>query len=199
MQTIKKYRLQSEIESLKQGNHEWFKDYLRQVLESDREAFAKADYIAYSINQISNKLSYVSDEIKELQAIKKSLSDSKELAMELTASVLSQEYGINKLDGATVSSITITPEKSKTTQSVVIKDDKSMSRLMGMGYVSFSVDMDAIEKIIETKEGFEELKEFLEVNTITATTPQKIKINNKRSSANSTMPVDEISTIEAAA
>lgn len=195
MQIIKKFRLQSEMENLKIGNEEWFKDYLRQVLESDRAVYAKTDYISYSINQLSEKINFISDEIKELQNIKKNLTDSKTLAMELTASVLS-EYGISKLEGASVSSISISPEKSKTVKSVVIKDDKSLKSILGLGYVSFSVDMDAVETAIETKEGLEELKDFIEINNVTVKTPAKIKINNKRSSANTTSAVNELLDIE---
>ena len=95
---IKKYRLQTEMENLKEGNEEWFKDYVRGVLESNKPYFEKADYIAYSINQISNKLDYISNEIKELQELKKFLSNSKELAMQITASILTNEYGISSLN-----------------------------------------------------------------------------------------------------
>ena len=117
---IKKYRLQTEMENLKEGNEEWFKDYVRGVLESNKPYFEKADYIAYSINQISNKLDYISNEIKELQELKKFLSNSKELAMQITASILTNEYGISKLEsGVSISSITITPEKSKTSQVIM--------------------------------------------------------------------------------
>lgn len=42
---IKKYRLQTEMENLKEGNEEWFKDYVRGVLESNKPYFEKADYI----------------------------------------------------------------------------------------------------------------------------------------------------------
>jgi hypothetical protein len=132
MQT-KKYRLQTEMENLKIGNEEWFKDYLRQVLESDKSYFEKADYIAYCINQVQHKIDYITDEIAELQTIKKNLANSKEIALEITASVLS-EYGIEKLEGATVSSITITPEKSKVKEIVAVKDEQA---LMGLGFVSF--------------------------------------------------------------
>lgn len=52
---IKKYRLQSELENLKLGNETWFKDYVKQVLESPKPYYEKADYIAYSINQVENK------------------------------------------------------------------------------------------------------------------------------------------------
>lgn len=177
---IKKYRLQTEMENLKEGNEEWFKDYVRGVLESNKPYFEKADYIAYSINQISNKLDYISNEIKELQELKKFLSNSKELAMQITASILTNEYGISKLEsGVAISSITITPEKSKTSQVITIKNEQAVP---GLGYVSFIPDYSAIEVDLANKSKAElkDLMQFIEVNTITEITPQKIKINNKK-------------------
>ena len=177
---IKKYRLQTEMENLKEGNQEWFKDYVRGVLESNKPYFEKADYIAYSINQISNKLDYISNEIKELQELKKFLSNSKELAMQITASILTNEYGISKLEsGVAISSITITPEKSKTSQVITIKNEQAV---LGLGYVSFIPDYSAIEVDLANKSKAElkDLMQFIEVNTITEITPQKIKINNKK-------------------
>ena len=177
---IKKYRLQTEMENLKEGNEEWFKDYVRGVLESNKPYFEKADYIAYSINQISNKLDYISNEIKELQELKKFLSNSKELAMQITASILTNEYGISKLEsGVAISSITITPEKSKTSQVITIENEQAV---LGLGYVSFIPDYSAIEVDLANKSKAElkDLMQFIEVNTITEITPQKIKINNKK-------------------
>ena len=177
---IKKYRLQTEMENLKEGNEEWFKDYVRGVLESNKPYFEKADYIAYSINQISNKLDYISNEIKELQELKKFLSNSKELAMQITASILTNEYGISKLEsGVAISSITITPEKSKTSQVITIKNEQAV---LGLGYVSFIPDYSAIEVDLANKSKAElkDLMQFIEVKTITEITPQKIKINNKK-------------------
>ena len=187
---LKKYRLQSEMENLKQGNEEWFKDYVRGVLESNKPYFEKADYIAYSINQISNKIDYISNEIKELQELKKSLTNSKELAMQITASILTNEYGISKLEsGVAISSITITPEKSKTSQVITIKNEQAV---LGLGYVSFIPDYSAIEVdlVKKSKAELKELMQFIEVNTITETIPEKIKINNKKA-VNSTKS-DEI-------
>ena len=187
---LKKYRLQSEMENLKQGNEEWFKDYVRGVLESNKPYFEKADYIAYSINQISNKIDYISNEIKELQELKKSLNNSKELAMQITASILTNEYGISKLEsGVAISSITVTPEKSKTSQVITIKNEEAV---LGLGYVSFIPDYSAIEVdlVKKSKGELKELMQFIEVNTITETIPEKIKINNKKA-VNSTKS-DEI-------
>ena len=187
---LKKYRLQSEMENLKQGNEEWFKDYVGGVLESNKPYFEKADYIAYSINQISNKIDYISNEIKELQDLKKSLNNSKELAMQITASILTNEYGISKLEsGVAISSITVTPEKSKTSQVITIKNEQAV---LGLGYVSFIPDYSAIEVdlVKKSKAELKELMQFIEVNTITEIMPEKIKINNKKA-VNSTKS-DEI-------
>ena len=187
---IVKYRLQTEMENLKLGNENWFKDYIKQVLESDKPYYEKADYIAYSINQLQNKIDYVSNEIKELQDIKKSLASSKELAMQITASVLA-EYGIDKLEGANISSITITPEKSKTENVILIKDEQAVMRL---GFVSFSPDYEAIEKTLSSNDGYawEELSQYVEVSKITTTTQSKIKINNKRNASNNINQMDEL-------
>ena len=40
---IVKYRLQTEMENLKIGSVNWFKDYIKQVLESDKPYNEKAD------------------------------------------------------------------------------------------------------------------------------------------------------------
>jgi hypothetical protein len=191
---IKKYRLQTELENLKIGNVEWFKSYVRDVLESDKQYFEKADYIAYSINQVQNKIDYINNEIKELQELKKSLATSKELAMEITASVLA-EYGIDKLEGASISSITITPEKVKSENVFLIKDEQAVMRL---GFVSFSPDYEAIEKTLTTNDGYvcDELSQYVEVSKITTTTQSKIKINNKRNSSTNINQVDEILVVE---
>ncbi len=184
---IKKYRLQSEMENLKLGDNEWFKTYLKEVLESNKTYYEKADYIAYSINQIQNKIDYISNEIKQLQAIKVKLSTSKEIAQEITATIL-QEYGITKLEGAMISSITIIPESSKTSNEITIKDD---NKVMGLGFVKFSVDLDAVKKAVLENED-EQLKQYIDVVQQTTTTQAKIKINNKRTALNQDVVIDEI-------
>ena len=64
--------------------------------------------------------------------------------------------------------------------------------------MKFSVDLEAIEKALQTKEGKKELKKLVDVMPITVTTPAKIKVNTKRTSANNVeaIEVDEILVIE---
>lgn len=104
------YRLQTEMENIKPDKQEWFKDYVRQVLESNKPYHAKADYLGLSIQEIQNKIDYLTADIHEMSVLKKSLTSAKTLALIATAEVL-EEYGVDRLDGTSISSITITPKK----------------------------------------------------------------------------------------
>ena len=64
--------------------------------------------------------------------------------------------------------------------------------------MKFSVDYEAIEKALTTKEGRKELKKYVDVTTLTITNPAKIKVNTKRTSVNNVevIETDEILVIE---
>lgn len=173
------YRLQKEIENIKPDNQEWFKDFVRQILESDKPYYAKADYIGLSIKELDNKISYISDDIKEMQTLKKNLTNAKTIALEATASVLA-EYGIDRLDGTAISSITITSQKTKIIEELVILDERS---LMELGYFKPVLDTEAIEQALESKID-DEINRHVQVETQKEITPARIKVNAKRTSAN---------------
>lgn len=179
------YRLQSEMEHIKPQSQEWFKNYVRQVLESTKPYHAKADYIGLSIQELQNKIDYLSEDIKEMNTLKKSLSLAKETALEAIADVLS-EYGIDRLDGTAISSITITPKKSKLKESFKIKDADALIKL---GYFSVIVDEEAIKNAMLTIEGMNEIDPFVELGVSIEDIPARIKVNAKR--ANNTQ-ADEL-------
>lgn len=52
--------------------------------------------------------------------------------------------------------------------------------LMDLGYVKFSIDMDALKADINAGKA-DELKDFVEVSTTYSILPAKIKVNKKRS------------------
>ena len=174
------YRLQTEIENINTDKTEWFKNYVRQVLESNKPYHAKADYIGLSIKEIDNKISYINDDIKELQALKKNLTLAKTTALEATAEVLA-EYGIDRLDGTAISSITITPSKTKIKETFKITDADALIQL---GFYSVVVDESAVKDAMLTVEGMDSIDKFVEVGVVKEMTPAKIKVNAKRNSAN---------------
>ena len=174
------YRLQTEIENIKTDKQEWFKDYVRQVLESNKPYHVKADYIGLSIKELDNKLSYIADDIKELQTLKKNLTTAKAIALEATATVL-QEYGIDRLDGTSISSITISPQKTKLKETFKITDSDALIKL---GYFSVVVDEQSVKEAMSTLEGMNEIDKYIEVGVVSEEIPARIKVNARRSSQN---------------
>ena len=172
------YRLQTEIENIKTDKQEWFKNYVRQVLESDKPYHAKADYLGLSIQEIQNKIDYLSSDIKEMTALKKSLTSAKATALEATATILA-EYGIDRLDGTAISSITIIPQKTKLKETFKIINADALIKL---GFYSVVVDEQSVKDSMKTLDGMNAIDEFVEVGVISEEVPAKIKVNARRSS-----------------
>ena len=175
------YRLQTEIEHLTPTSQkDWFKNYVREILESDKPYHVKADYIGLSFQELQNKIDYLSSDIKDLQQLKKTLTEAKTIAQEATASILA-EYGIDRIDGTAISSLTITPSKIKTHDKLVIINKDA---LMELGYVKVILDEKAVADAMSTIEGMDEIDKFVEVSIVTEEVPARIKVNSKRGNAN---------------
>ena len=190
------YQLQNQIEYLSdEKTNNFFKEYLQGILEdTSKPYYQRADYIGLSINEIKNKIDTLTSDISELQALKKKLSTALAIAKVQVAEIF-LENGIDRMDGNIISSLTLSNLTSKTKDEIIIKNEDA---LINLGYVKFSVDLEAVEKALKTKEGKKELKKLVDVIPITVTTPAKIKVNTKRTSANNTQTVetDEILVIE---
>ena len=175
------YRLQTEIEHLSPTSQkEWFKGYMQEILESDKPYYVKSDYIALSFMELDNKIDYLSNEIKTLTELKKKLQQAKTLGLEISAQTL-QEYGIDKMEGTAISSLTIAPIKTKTKEEIRIKDPQ---KVMELGYVNFSVDEKAVKEALRHTEMFEQLDPYIEISYIEEEVPARLKINKKRSTSN---------------
>ena len=190
------YQLQTQIEYLSDDKpNNFFKEYLQSILEdTSKPYYQRADYIGLSLNEIKSKIDTLTSDISDLQALKKKLSNALDIAKVQVAEIFIGN-GIDRIDGNIISSLTLTNPTSKTKDEILIKDEKT---LINLGYVKFSVDLEAIEKALQTKEGKKELKKLVEVMPITVTTPAKIKVNTKRTSVNNVevIEVDEILVIE---
>lgn len=190
------YQLQTQIEYLSDDKpNNFFKEYLQTILEdTSKPYYQRADYIGLSLNEIKNKIDCLTSDIQDLQTLKKKLSTALEIAKVQVAEIFTTN-GIDRIDGNIISSLTLTTPTSKTKDEIIIKDEKT---LINLGYVKFSVDVEAIEKALQAKEGKKELNKYVDVIPITITTPAKIKVNTKRASANNTQTeqTDEILVIE---
>lgn len=190
------YALQTQIEHLgEEKSNNFFKEYLQSILEdTSKPYYQRADYIGLSLNEIKNKIDTLTSDISDLQALKKKLTSALDIAKVQVAEIFASN-GIDRIDGNIISSLTLSNATSKTKDEIIIKNEDA---LINLGYVKFSVDIEAVEKALSTKEGKKELKKLVDVIPITINTPAKIKVNTKRTSANNVEAVetDEILVIE---
>ncbi len=172
------YKLQTQMENLNEDStNQYFKDYLKSILEdSNTPYFQKADYIGLSLQEIASKIEYIGTDIRELQAYKKKLQTALTLAKELVADVLIQN-GVDRVDGNIISSLTLQEESISTKSDVVILDE---NKVMGLGYVKFTPDIEAIKIALGTPKGKKELEGLVSVITETTTIKPKVKVNSKK-------------------
>ena len=187
------YKLQTQMENLNEDStNQYFKDYLKSILEdTSTPYFQKADYIGLSLQEIASKIEYIGTDIRELQAYKKKLQTALTLAKELVADVLIQN-GVDRVDGNFISSLTLQAESQSIKSDVVVLDE---NKIMGLGYVKFSPDIEAIKIALQTPKGKKELEGLVSVITETTTIKPKIKVNSKKA-INNTNSTQKPSTIE---
>ncbi|WP_066348558.1 siphovirus Gp157 family protein [Aliarcobacter cryaerophilus] len=187
------YKLQTQMENLNEDStNQYFKDYLKSILEdTSTPYFQKADYIGLSLQEIASKIEYIGTDIRELQAYKKKLQTALTLAKELVADVLIQN-GVDRVDGNFISSLTLQAESTTTKSDVVVLDE---NKIMGLGYVKFSPDIEAIKIALETPKGKKELEGLVSVITETTTIKPKVKVNSKKA-INNTNSIQKPITLE---
>lgn len=172
------YKLQTQMENLNvDSTNTHFKEYLKFILEdSNTPYFQKADYIGLSLQEIASKIEYIGTDIRELQAYKKKLQTALTLAKELVADVLIQN-GVNRVDGNFISSLTLQDESISTKSEVLIFDE---NKVMTLGYVKFTPDIEAIKIALQTSKGRKELEGIATMVTETTTIKPRVKVNSKK-------------------
>ena len=177
-----RYNFEKAVQDAKKSNSKYLKDEFRSILESNKDYTRKADYIGFSINSIDDKVSSIDEEIEELQTLKKNLKSAKDVALILGAEVL-KEYGVDKIEGAGISSITLT-KPSKSTKIQITPIDEKL--LIDSGFYKKALDIDAVVNAYKQNEYIELINKACNVKKITTTTQAKLKVNKRRKQANNT-------------
>ena len=189
------FKLLNQIEYLSPDKStDYFSEYIKSIIEdSSRAVYKGVDYIGISLQEAKSRIDALAQDISELQQYKKRLSQSLEMAKEIIANTLVSN-GINdRLDGSIISSLTLTKSSTKTKQSIEIVDE---DKVMQMGHIM--PDLESIKKALETKEGSKSLEKYLNIQTTTVATPQKVKVNTKRTTFN-TQADELLGVVESAA
>lgn len=179
-----RYRFEQAVQEVKVGNTEWLKDEFKAILESNKDFTRKADYIGLSIASIDIKISAIDEEIKELQELKRRLKTAKETTLVVGAEVFAS-YGIEKIEGAAISSITINKATSKIKSTLKVLNE---SPLIAAGYFKVVLDEDAVMKALSDVNTKELLQDYCYIESKTVVTDAKLKINKRRSATNSSEP-----------
>jgi len=172
-----RYRFEQAVQEVKQDTTEWLKDEFKSILESDKDFTRKADYIGFSIISIDSKIASIDEEIKELQQLKKNLKSARDIALTTGAEVFA-EYGVDKLEGAGISSITLSKETTKTTKTLKVSNQEALINL-GYSKVIVTLDEEAIKSALEAGTD-EELTKYTQLTVEETPTPAKLKINKRR-------------------
>jgi len=151
-----------------------FKQEIKKLLEDNKKKeFEKADLIAEMFLDLDEKIDYLKAQIKLLNSIKKQLEISKQVAKNIIAAIL-EEYGIEKLNGVIISSLTITPKKEEIKENLIIKNKEALIKL---GYTK--VDEKKVKEALYTDK-YTEIEPFLEIEVEQKYSPATLKINKRR-------------------
>jgi len=151
-----------------------FKEEIKNLLEdSSKKEFEKADLIAEMFLDVDEKLDYLKSQIKLLNTIKKQLETSKQKAKEIIAKTF-EEYGIDRLNGVMISSLTIAPQKEEVKENIVIKNEKA---LINLGYAK--VDEKKLKEALYTDK-YNEIEPYIDIEVENITKPATIKINKRK-------------------
>ena len=177
-----RYQFETTVQSATAKTKEWLKDELRTILESDKDYTRKCDYIGFSVLSIDTRIQSLDEEIKELQGLKKTLKTAKDIVLETGAAIFT-EYGIDKLDGAGISSITFTAATTSDKTKLIIEDREA---LIEAGFYKKVLDEEMLRDLYHTAQYSDIIKLHTRLDVISTPKPAKIKINKRRTSANNT-------------
>lgn len=175
-----RYNFEKTVQGATENNTQWLKDEFKAILEADKDYTRKADYIGFSILSIDDKVSAIDEEISELQALKKNLKSAKEVVL-ITGAEILKDYGIEKIEGAGISSISITKPTVKH-KTVITPVDSEL--LISSGFYKKVLDLDAVTNAYEYENYTDLIEKACKIDKVTTTTKAKLRVNKHRKSAN---------------
>ena len=182
-----RYRFETAVQSATAKTKEWLKDELRAILESNKDYTRKADYIGFSVLSIDTRIQSIDEEIKELQELKKTLKTAKEIVVETGAEIFT-EYGIDKLDGSGISSITFTGATTIDKTKLVIENTEA---LIKAGFYKKVLDEDMLRDLYDNPNYSDIIRIHTRLEVTSTPKPAKIKINKRRGVNNTTYTATE--------
>lgn len=159
-------------------NKEWFYGTIISILENENlPYFTKTDRLASAFISIDAKMAYIKEQTKLLQHMRKQLELSRTNAKHEVSKALSS-FGIDKLEGVKVSSITLSPATQTHKTRIQILDEDA---LIKAGYFTVVLDEKAVEEALCSADQRHEVETYVETSIETTQKPASIRINKRKS------------------
>lgn len=173
-------QLEQDLIALHTGNNQakqWFYQSVINILENQNlTAFTKADQIADAFISLDSKLDYIIEQQRLLANLKKQIEIAKELAKEEVSKAL-LSFGVTKLEGMKVSSITASKETVKSVAKLQILNEEE---LLKNGYFKVELDLQAIEEALLSGDKREEVQDYADMKIEKVVKGATIRINKRK-------------------
>ena len=176
-----RYRFEAALQDANEYGVQHLVDEYVNVLESNKPYQSKCDYIGYSLLAIDEKIGLLDEEMKALKEYKQKLKSAKDLAYEVGAKVF-QRYGISKIEGAGISSITSSVGSETTKLELTILDEEA---LIQQGFYKKVLDEKKVMEAYVQGEYKEFILQHAKVEPVIYIKSPRLRVNRRRSSNNS--------------
>ncbi len=173
-------QLEQDLIALHTGNiqaRNWFYQSVINILENQNlSSFTKADQIADAFISLDSKLDYIVEQQRLLASLKKQIEIAKEFAKEEVSKALLL-FGVTKLEGMKVSSITASKETVKSVAKLQILNE---DELIKAGYFKVELDLQAVEEALLSADKREEVKDYADMKIEKVVKGATIRINKRK-------------------
>ncbi len=174
-------QLELDLIALHTGNNQakqWFYQSVINILENQNlSSFTKADQIADAFISLDSKLDYIVEQQRLLSSLKKQIEIAKEFAKEEVSKAF-LSFGVTKLEGMKVSSITVSKETVKSVAKLQILNE---DELIKAGYFKVELDLQAVEEALLSADKREEVKDYADMKIEKVVKGATIRINKRKS------------------
>jgi len=179
--TTQNSQLEQDLVALHSGNtqsKEWFYDSIISILSNDKLPFyKKSDIVAETFLGLDVKIDYIKEQQRLLASLKRQLESAKSIGKSQVANAL-LSLGVEKLEGLSISSISVTKESTSTKATLEILDEQS---LINGGFFTVVLDKEAVQQALLSAEQRHEVQEYADMKITTTSKPTTIRINKRKS------------------
>ncbi|MFW3346458.1 hypothetical protein ACN9K5_09760 [Aliarcobacter butzleri] len=191
MNKLTRYRFEATVQDANEFNKAYLTNEFVDILESNKPYQSKCDYIGYSLLSIDEKINLIDEEMQNLKDYKQKLKVAKEVALSVGAKVF-QNYGITKIEGARISSITVTNATETTKLELTVKNEEA---LIEQGFYKKVLDESKVLQSYVNGDFKEFIEEYVDVKPVIHIRPSKLRVNKRRDANHSNFDSNNISDV----